>query len=211
MGQSAAPVVHDASPALLVTSLSVQGGEAAIGDEKTAFVRIVMSGVRLENMRLSSDTTPKRQAAVLKLGVADELTTSLREIMSLWARSTPTPVVPARGMWSWTSDSPPGDDILVTKVRAGGEEVRTAEHTTPIVRLDFVGTLLKALTSDVPPIRVPSAVFTVPRHVQSLISSLKKCSAALKDPPELRFLGFSVPDLEAPPGSFQPAWQQLGA
>lgn len=182
---------------LLVTSLSIQGGEAVIAGERTAFARVIISGVPLENMRVSSAKPPTRQATVLKLDIADELILRLREIMNLWARSSPTPVPPARGIWSWTSEPPPAADILVSEIRADREEIAAGRSATPIVRLDFNGTLVGALSSELPPARMPGAVFTVPRHVQSLISSLKKCTVALRPQAELQFLGFSLPSLEA--------------
>jgi len=185
---------------LLVTSLSVQGGEAIIAGKSTFYARIVMSGVRLENMKLPEAARPTRQAAVLDIEVAEQLAVGLREFMNNWARSSPTPVLPARGVWSWTSDTPPGDDILVTEASAGGHEIRAAGRTTPIIRLDFKGKLLKASSSDTPPVQMPGAVFTVPRHVQSLIGSLKKCTQALRPRTDPKYLGFAIPSLE--PSSF---------
>jgi len=209
LNQPAFPSVELAAEDLIVTSLSVQGGEAVIAGERAAFARILMCGIRLAHFNTSSEQTPTRQVAVLKLDVAEELIAGLHEIMNLWARSSPTPVVPARGIWSWTSEAPPGDDIFVTQVKAGGEEIRTADQSTPIIRLDFTGILLKASTTDPEPVRMPGAIFTVPRHVQALISSLKKCTLALRPETELRFLGFSIPSLEADsPGSLQPSWPQ---
>ena len=194
---------------LLVTSLSVQGGKASIAGEMTCFARILMSGVRLHNMEVAGGATrPTRQVAVLKIDDAEDLTVGLHDIMNQWARSSPTPILPARGVWSWTSETPPGDDILVTEVKAGGEEIRGADRTTPIVRLDFHGRLLKALNSDLPPIRMPGAVFTVPRHVQSLISSLKKCTLALRPRTEPQYLGFTIPSMESSSYGSLP-WSQL--
>lgn len=187
---------HAASEDLLVTSLSVQGGEAVIGDEKTAFARILMSGMRLQNGQLPIHRVKTRQVTLLKLDLAEELTEGLREIMNHWARSSPTPVLPARGTWSWHSEPLPSDDILVAEVKAGREEIRTSDQATPIVRLDFTGAPLEASTSGVPPVRMPAAIFTVPRHVQSLISSLKKCTLALRPQIELQYLGFSIPTLD---------------
>ncbi len=186
-----------ASEDLLVTSLSIQGGEAVIAGERTAFARVIISGVPLENMKVSSAKPPMRQAAVLTLEIADELILRLREIMNMWARSSPTPILPARGIWSWTSEPPPGEDILVSEIKADREEIAAGSSATPIVRLDFNGTFVGAVSSGVTPARMPAAVFTVPRHVQSLISSLKKCTVALRPQAELQFLGFSLPSLEA--------------
>jgi hypothetical protein len=201
--------VRGVSEDLLVTSLSVQGGEAVIGDEKAAFARILMSGVRLQNMKLPPDRVKTRQVALLKLDLAEELAVRLREIMNLWARSSPTPVLPARGTWSWNSEPLPSDDILVSQVKAGREEIQATGQTTPIVRLDFTGALLKASTSGLPPARMPAAIFTVPRHVQSLISSLKKCTLALRPQSELHYLGFAIPSLDATSsGELQPSWPQ---
>jgi hypothetical protein len=204
----ALPHTDDVSEHLLVTSLSVQGGEAVIGTEKTAFTRILMSGSRLENLTTSSKQAPVRQAAVLNLAIAEELTVSLHQIMNQWARSSPTPILPARGTWAWTAQQPPGDDILITEVKATVEEIRTGGRTTPIVRLDFTGMLLKALTTEIRPRRMPGAIFTVPRHVQSLISSLKKCTLALKPQSELQFLGFTIPSLDSSSSALQPSWPQ---
>jgi hypothetical protein len=182
---------------LLVTSLSIQGGEAAIAGKRTAFARVIISGVPLEDMKVSSSKPPTRQAAVLKLDTADELILRLREIMNSWARSSPTPILPARGIWSWTSEPPPRQDILVSQITAERQEITAGSGATPIVRLDFNGTFVGDLSSSVAPARMPGAIFTVPRHVQSLISSLKKCTLALRPEAELQFLGFSLPSLEA--------------
>jgi len=195
------PFALSSSPALsrdlLVTALSIQGGEAEIAGERTAFARVIISGVPLQNMKVSSERSPTRQAVVLTLEVAEELIVRLRDIMNLWARSSPTPILPARGIWSWTSEPPPGEDILVSDIKADREQINAGANATPIVRLDFNGTLVGSLGSGAPPARMPGAVFTVPRHVQSLIGSLKKCTSALRPQAELQFLGFSLPSLEA--------------
>ena len=206
---AAAKPLRDDSEDLLVTSLKVQGGEADVGGDKLAFARVLMSGIRLENLTLPVERTRTQQVAVLNLDLAEQLTLGLRDIMNSWARSSPTPVMPARGTWSWTSDPPRADDILVAQVGAVRKEIGTAEQPTPIIRLDFTGTLLKALTSDLPPIRMPGAIFTVPRHVQSLISSLKKCTLALRPQSELRYLGFATPSLDPDgTGALQASWPQ---
>lgn len=123
-----------ASEDLLVTSLSVQGGEAVIGDEKTAFARILMSGMRLQNMQLPVHRVKTRQVTLLKLDLAEELAEGLREIMNHWARSSPTPVLPARGTWSWHSQPLPSDDILVSEVKAGrgDPDLRSSDPDRPL-------------------------------------------------------------------------------
>jgi len=196
---SAFPLIQDTGEDLLVTSLSVQGGETLIAGEKTAFARILLSGLRLENMTVSSERRLARQVTVLKVDVAQELLIGLREIMNLWARSTRTPVLPARGVWSWMSGPLPDDDILVTHVRVAGEAIRQADLVTPIIRLDFRGVVLSGLAaSGLPPRRMPGAVFTVPRHVQALISSLKKCLLTLRPQTDVQYLSFAMPSLEPP-------------
>jgi hypothetical protein len=205
---TAALPLKDTSEDLLVTSLSVQGGEALIGSEKSAFARILLSGLRLENTTLSEDRRPARQVAVLKLDVAHELLVGLREIMNSWARSTPTPVVPARGVWSWMSGPLPGDDILVTHVKTGGEQIRKGDQVTPIIRLDFMGTPLEHSSLDVAPSPMPGAVFSVPRHVQALISSLKKCILALRPQTELQYLGFAMTALDGSEPDLESFWSQ---
>jgi len=187
----------------------VQGGEADVAGAQLAFARILMSGIRLGSMTLPLERTPVQQVAVLNLDLAEQLTLGLREIMNLWARSSPTPVLPARGTWSWTSERPRDDDILVTQVEAAKSDIGTAARTTPTIRLDFTGTLLKAATTDPAPVRMPGAIFTVPRHVQSLISSMKKCIVALRPQTELRYLGFGFPSLDPEsPGELQASWPQ---
>ncbi len=191
---------------LFVTSLSVQGGETIIDREKTAFVRILLAGLRLENMTAANERRPVRQVTVLNLEVAEDLLTGLREIMNGWARSSRTPVLPARGVWSWMSGPLPGDDILVTKAMVAGEEIHRAGQVTPIIRLDFRGKLLKdAASTHLPPSRMPGAIFSVPRHVQALISSLKKCILTLRPQTDLQYIGFAIPSLEPP------AWGSLQA
>ena len=203
---AAAGPFEEVTEDLLVTSVSVQGGEAVIGEDKAAFARILISGTRLANMTVPAKKTTARQAAVLNLAIAEELTISLHDIMNQWARSSPTPILPARGTWTWTSEQPPDDDILITEVQARREQIRAANRSTPIVRLDFRGHLVKALTTDRQPTRMPGAVFTVPRHVQSLISSLKKCTLALRPQSELQYLGFGAASFDSPSlDSLQPS------
>jgi hypothetical protein len=155
---------------LLVKALNVQGGEADIGGVKTAFARIVMSGVDLEDA--SRARAPKRQeCAVLKLDAAAALAGELREIVNGVVRSSPTPAVPALGTWIWTCAPPLDEDLLVVRASASGTAVPAA-GVRSIVRVDLTGTLVRGLSSSNPPVHVQGAVFSGTRQIQALVSSL---------------------------------------
>src|SRR5271166_1765611 len=88
------PVLDD----LLVSAVSVQGGESEIGGITTSFARIVMSGVGSGMTGIGSGSSiagaeaPRRQrAAVLELTDADQLATDLQDVVSLMAESLRTP------------------------------------------------------------------------------------------------------------------------
>ena len=69
---------------------------------------------------------------------------------------------------------PHGDDILVTEAVANKTAVPFSSGSRSTVRVDFTGTLVHTLASLDPPVHVRRAVFSSPRQVQALTSSLKK-------------------------------------
>jgi len=159
---------------LLVKAVSVQGGESDIGGEKMAFARIVMSGVGLESSGLGAEAPRRREIAVLKLADAEQLAAGLHDVLNLMARSAPTPPAPAMGIWSWTTEPPFGDDLLVAETNANGTAIAAQGVVTPTVRVDFTGTSVQALASPNPLVQVQGAIFSGPRQVRVLISSLRK-------------------------------------
>jgi hypothetical protein len=159
---------------LLVKAVSVQGGETHIAGEKTDFAKIVMTGVTWDQARPGADPVRRQQSVVLKLDQVGQLVEALREVLNAIARSTPTPLIPAMGPWSWTSDALRPDDLVVADADADGMNIPGVRGTTRTVRVDFSGTAVHALTSDDQPVHVHGAIFSGPRQVQTLISSLKK-------------------------------------
>jgi len=165
---------------LLVRSLKVQGGEADIGGERTAFARLVMSGVEVGQLG-GAGGPMSRATIVLKLDDADALATELRSIVNALVRSTPTPEVPALGTWSWTRTAPLGDDLLVARASAVGTADPIAIGVRFTVRAEFAGIFLRGLSSANPPVHVQGAVFQGARQVQALLSSLRRVvSSALE-------------------------------
>ncbi len=158
---------------LLVKAITVQGGETDIAGERKAFARIVMTGVTWDNAG-ESPATRRQRTAVLDLERAEELVAGLHEVLNSMARSTPTPLTPAMGPWSWTSVPLHDDDLLVLQTDANGISIPGAAGVTPTVRVDFSGTPAQALTSEDPAVHVHGAIFAGPRQVLTLISSLKK-------------------------------------
>jgi hypothetical protein len=159
---------------LIVKAVSVQGGETDIGGERTAFARIVMTGVDMRDVASGASAPRRQEAAVLKIDDATVFATELHEVVDRLVRSTPTPMVPASGYWSWTSEPLLDEDLLVTRANAILPDVSVARGVAPVVRVDFTGTLVQGLSSADPAVHVQGAVFAGPRQVQTLISSLKK-------------------------------------
>jgi hypothetical protein len=159
---------------LIVKAISVQGGETDIGGERTAFARIVMTGVDMRDVASGASAPRRQEAAVLKIDDATVFATELHEVVDRLVRSTPTPMVPASGYWSWTSEPLLDEDLLVTRANAILPDVSVARGVAPVVRVDFTGTLVQGLSSADPAVHVQGAVFAGPRQVQTLISSLKK-------------------------------------
>lgn len=159
---------------LFVKAVSVQGGELDIGGETTAFARIAMTGVGLSSSVTNTQGPKRQEVAVLKLAEAENLAAQLGELLSFMARSNATPAPPAMGLWAWRSDPLLDDDLLIAQASAGATAVRAAGQVIPTVRVEFTGTSMQALRSDNPPVQVQRAVFSGPRQVQILISSLKK-------------------------------------
>ncbi len=159
---------------LFVKAISVQGGEANIGGKRTPFARIVMTGVELRHATADPHTLRRQEGAVLKLEHAASFAAELRRILNDMVRASRTPTVPSAGTWSWTSVPLSAEDIMVTQVTASGTAVALVAGPTPTVRVDFMGTLVHGLTSSNPALHVQGAVFSGPRQVQALISSLRK-------------------------------------
>ncbi|MGA3352709.1 MAG: hypothetical protein ABSD85_05915 [Acidimicrobiales bacterium] len=159
---------------LFVRSLRVQGGEAHIGGEKTPFARIIMTGVDLEHAGSDVPAPRRQQTAMLRLEDAAAFAAELRQIVNEMVRLTPTPAVPATGSWSWSSVPPDPEELLVARADANGTALAAPSGARPTVRVDFTGTLVEGLSSPNPPMHVTAAIFSGPRQVQALISSLKK-------------------------------------
>ena len=155
---------------LIVKAVSVQGGEADIGGEKTAFARILMSGVGLQHVKVEDQAPRRQEIAVLKLDDAAALAAGLHDVVDRIVRSTPTPAVPASGTWSWTSAPPFDEDLLVAKASANGAAVPELTGMASTVRVDFTGTLVQGLAA----VQVQGAIFSGPRQAQALIASLRK-------------------------------------
>jgi hypothetical protein len=111
---------------------------------------------------------------VLKLDDAAALAVGLSDVVNSIVRSSPTPAVPASGIWSWTSEPLRDWDLLVARASANGEALAAATGTAATVRVDFTGTLVQGLTSADPTVHVQGAIFSGPRQVQALVSSLRK-------------------------------------
>ena len=159
---------------LIVKALSVQGGEADIGGEKTAFARIVMSGVDLRHVKVEDQAPRRQEIAVLKLDDAAALAAGLHDVVDRIVRSTPTPAIPASGSWSWTSVPPLDQDLLVARASANGAAVPAVAGMASNVRVDFTGTRVRGLTAANPAGHVQGAIFSGPRQAQALVSSLRK-------------------------------------
>jgi hypothetical protein len=159
---------------LFVKALSVQGGEANIGGESTPFARIVMTGVELKHATADPHALRRQFGVVLKLEHAAAFAAELRRILNDMVRASRTPTVPSSGIWSWTSVPLAAEDMMVAQVTASGTAVALVAGPTPTVRVDFLGTLVHGLASSSPALHVHGAVFSGPRQVQSLISSLRK-------------------------------------
>ncbi len=173
LDESDARLAGDLREDLIVKAVLVQGGEAEIGGEKTAFARIVMTGVGPNHVKV--DRAPWRQeTAVLKLDDAAALAAGLRDVVDRIVRSTPTPAAAASGNWSWTSTPPLGEDLLVAQASAKSTAVAAGAGMTPTVRVDFTGTLVHGLASADPAVHVQGAIFSGPHQVQVLVNSLKK-------------------------------------
>jgi hypothetical protein len=168
------PVVGPRRDDLVVKAVVVQGGEADIGGEKTAFARIVMTGVGLQHAKVDEKAPRRQEIAVLKLDDAAALAAGLRDVVDRIVRSTPTPAVPASGNWSWRSGPPLDEDLLVAQARAKGTAIPMAAGMATTVRVDFTGTLVEGLASANPAVHVQGAIFSGPRQAQALVSSLRK-------------------------------------
>jgi len=168
---------------IIVKAVMVQGGEADIGGEKTAFARIVMSGVGVQQVKVDDHAPRRQEVAVLKLDDAAAFADGLHEVVDRMVRSTPTPAVPAMGNWSWTSAPPLDEDLLVAQVSTDGAAVPAVTGMTSTVRVDFTGTLVQGLTVANPAVHVQGAIFSGPRQAQALVSSLRKVvRSALEQP-----------------------------
>lgn len=171
------PVFDD----LLVSAVSVQGGESDIGGVTADFARIVMSGVGSGMTGIGSGSSiagaeaPRRQrAAVLELAAAEQLAIDLQTVVSLMAESLHAPTPTAMGIWSWRSEPLLDDDLVVAGVDVCSTAIRDVSRVTPAIRLKFTGRSIRQCSSGDPSIHVQGAIFAGPRQVQALVSSLKK-------------------------------------
>jgi hypothetical protein len=169
------PEYRDIPPEdLYVKALSVQGGETEIEGEVTWFARIVMTGVDLKHLG-SSEPAPRRQeSVVLTLDLASALAIELREVIHDIVRRTPTPTVPATGIWSWSSAPARAEELIVRDAEVYAVAIPFGYDERFTVRTDFVGTFVHKLSSDETPADLLGTVFSGPRQVQALVSSLRK-------------------------------------
>ena len=174
LDQLDAVVVRSRRDDLVVKAVMVQGGEAEIAGEKTAFARIVMSGVSPEHANLNGQAPRRQEIAVLKIDDAASLAASLHDVVDRIVRSTATPAIAASGSWSWTSTPPLGEDLLVVQARADTAAVLSANGTAPTPRVDFTGLPVQGLTAEDPPVQVLGVTFSAPRLAQVLVNSLRK-------------------------------------
>ncbi|MGH9302948.1 MAG: hypothetical protein ACRDZ5_00895 [Acidimicrobiales bacterium] len=176
----APPVTEPAGPrALVVKSLATYGGQATLRGRKADFVRVVLSGVRLDEDGQWRHAAPSEsEAAVLEAEDAEALAFRLRELVNDRVRLSATPAVLARGTWSWQSKAPRADDLVVTEAAAGSNCTLVPDGAS-MLRLDLGGALMfEAERRDAPVRR--RAVFPVFRHVQVLVSSLTKCTQSMR-------------------------------
>jgi hypothetical protein len=159
---------------LVIKAVTVQGGEADIGGEKTAFARIVMSGIAVRHTQVEYQAPRRQETVVLRLDAAAALAASLKDVVDRIVRSTPTPAVPASGAWSWTSAPPLDEDLLVAQARAEGAADPAFTGLASTVRVDFTGTLVRGLLTADPAVHVQGAIFSGARQAQALVSSLRK-------------------------------------
>ncbi len=168
------PVVPRSRDDIIVKALSVQGGKADIGGEKTAFARIVMSGVGVQEAEVDDQVPRRQEIAVLKIDDAAALADGLHDVVDRIVRPTPTPAVPAIGHWSWTCAPPLDEDLLVVRVSANGGAVPAPTGLSAPVRVDFTGTWVRGLAAAHPAVHVQGAILSGPRQAQALVSSLRK-------------------------------------
>lgn len=157
---------------LLVKSLAVQGGEAEIAGEPTRFARIVLTGVELRHAT-EGRTHTRHECAVLKIEDAAAFATELGVLVDEMVRATRTPTVRSTGTWSWLGSPPHGDDLFVTRATVGQTSLPFASGLRPTVRIDLEGGPVHAVGSGGHQ-HLRGAVFSSPRQVQALTSSLKK-------------------------------------
>ena len=189
------PAVYRPHPGdMFVRALSVQGGEASIGGEKTAFARIIMTGVDMRDAGAPGPVAWRQESAVLRLEDAAGLALELRDLMDHIARATPTPIPPASGAWSWTSGPPHAAELLVADTNAHSTAIAVETGVRSTVKVDFKGTFVRALQMSDAPVHVQGAVFAGPRQVQALISSLKKVArSSLEQHRDERYVSGAVP------------------
>ena len=165
-----APELARSRDDLVVKAVIVQGGEAEIAGEKSAFARIVMSGVG----NLDSDAARRREIAVLKIDDAAAFADGLHDVVDRIVRSTATPTIAASGSWSWTSTPPLGEDLLVVRAKAHGTVIVATAGMASTVRVDFTGLPVQSLTAETPPVQVLGVTFSAPHLAQVLVKSLRK-------------------------------------
>ena len=125
-----------------------------------------MTGVAWDNAGCESPAQRRQRSAVLDLERAEELVAGLHEVLTSMARSTPTPLTPAMGPWSWTSVPLLDDDLLVFQTDANGMCHPSGRGVIPTVRVDFSGTPARKHLCR----QIPRSMFTVlssPVHARS--------------------------------------------
>ena len=162
------PVTPLSRDDIVVKALTVQGGEADIGGEKTAFARIVMSGIGVQQAEVDDQAPRRQEIAVLKIDDAAALRTG--SMMSWTASSDPRRrrPIPAIGNWSWTSVPPLDEDLLVARVSAEGAAVPAPSGMSSTVRLDFTGTLMQGSQRPTRPSTCRGPSFPVPARLRHL-------------------------------------------
>ena len=174
LDHSGAPELARSHDDLIVKAVMVQGGEADIGGEKTAFARIVMTGVGVQQVKVDDHAPRRQEIAVLKIDDAAALAAGLHDVVDRIVRSTATPTIATSGSWSWTSTPPLGEDLLVVQVSADATVIAATTGMASTVRVDFTGIPVQGLRAETPPVQVLGVTFSAPHLAQVLVKSLRK-------------------------------------
>ncbi|MGD0943134.1 MAG: hypothetical protein ABR972_02510 [Acidimicrobiales bacterium] len=173
------PEFHVLGDDLLVHAVAVQGGEVAVAEQATPFVRIGMIGVPVAELDSGLRMAQRGIGAVLNPDQADELAFGLRAIMAREPWGAAALANPARALWTETSELSQGD-MLLANVTASSAELHFGGETVQLVRLDLTGVWLGESSSEDRPLHVQGALFPDAGQLSALISSLKKCAKAVR-------------------------------